>query len=118
MSEEDSQNFSQLEFREQLYVFYLEIKGELTKKNIEIEKDQLQEIANSTRPSIILNYIRELFYILINQKFLNDKDIDFLNNKNSYNNNDIKLAELSQLENHIKKLECDIRYFMQKEFQI
>ena len=117
MSEEDSQNFSNLEFREQLYVFYLEIKGELTKKNIEIEKEQLQEIANSTKPSIILNYIRELFYILINQKFLNDKETDYLNNKNSNNNKDIKLAELYQLENHIKKLECDIRYFMQKEFQ-
>ena len=117
MSEEDSQNFSNLEFREQLYVFYLEIKGELTKKNIEIEKEQLQEIANSTKPSIILNYIRELFYILINQKFLNDKETDYLNNKNSNINKDIKLAELYQLENHIKKLECDIRYFMQKEFQ-
>ena len=117
MSEEDSQNFSNLEFREQLYVFYLEIKGELTKKNIEIEKEQLQEIANSTKPSIILNYIRELFYILINQKFLNDKETDYLNNKSSNNNKDIKLAELYQLENHIKKLECDIRYFMQKEFQ-
>ena len=32
MSEENSQNFSELEFKEQLYVFYLEIKGELTKK--------------------------------------------------------------------------------------
>ena len=117
MSEEDSQNFSNLDFREQLYVFYLEIKGELTKKNIEIEKEQLQEIANSTNPSIILNYIRELFYILINQKFLNDKETDYLNNKSSNNNRDIKLAELYQLENHIKKLECDIRYFMQKEFQ-
>ena len=66
MSEENSQNFSNLDFREQLYVFYLEIKGELTKKNIEIEKSKLQEIANSTNPSTILNYIRELFYMLIN----------------------------------------------------
>ena len=41
MSEENSQNFSNLDFPEQLYVFYLEIKGELTKKNIEIEKEHL-----------------------------------------------------------------------------
>ena len=55
MSEENSQNFSNLEFREQLYVFYLEIKGELTKKNIEIEKENLVEIANNTSQSVILN---------------------------------------------------------------
>ena len=76
MSEENSQNFSELEFKEQLYVFYLEIKGELTKKNIEIEKDQLQEIVNSTNPSIILNYIRELFYMLINIKFPQEEEIE------------------------------------------
>ena len=69
MSEENSQNFSNLEFREQLYVFYLEIKGELTKKNIEIEKENLVEIANNTSQSVILNYIRELFYMLINTRF-------------------------------------------------
>ena len=110
MSEENSQNFSNLEFREQLYVFYLEIKGELTKKNIEIEKDQLQEIVNSTNPSIILNYIRELFYMLINLK-LPEKEEEHTNKK--INKDD----ELNQLENNIKKLEFDIKYYLQKEFQ-
>ena len=110
--EENSQNFSNLEFKEQLYVFYLEIKGELTKKNIEIEKEQLQELANSTKPSTILNYIRELFYILINQKIPKDDKENIINYSTNNNNN-----ELSQLESHIKKLECDIRLFMQKEFQ-
>ena len=113
MSEENSQNFSELEFKEQLYVFYLEIKGELTKKNIEIEKDQLQEIVNSTNPSIILNYIRELFYILINIKFPQEEEIEESNIKKISN----KSPEYSQLENHIKKLEYDIRLFLQKEFQ-
>ena len=75
MSEENSQIFSNLDFKEQLYVFYLEIKGELTKKNIEIEK---QEINNKT------------------------------NNQ---------LNDLNQLENHIRKLEYDIRILLQREFQ-
>ena len=113
MSEENSQNFSELEFKEQLYVFYLEIKGELTKKNIEIEKDQLQEIVNSTNPSIILNYIRELFYMLINIKFPQEEEIEESNIKKISN----KSPEYTQLENHIKKLEYDIRLFLQKEFQ-
>ena len=115
MSEENSQNFSQLEFKEQLYVFYLEIKGELTKKNIEIEKEQLQEIANSTNPSIILNYIRELFYMLINIKLPPEKEKDELNSSRNKKRN--KLNEISQLESHIRKLEYDIRLFLQKEFQ-
>ena len=115
MSEENSQNFSQLEFKEQLYVFYLEIKGELTKKNIEIEKEQLQEIANSTNPSTILNYIRELFYMLINIKLPPEKENDELNSSPYKKRN--KLNEISQLESHIRKLEYDIRLFLQKEFQ-
>ena len=115
MSEENSQNFSQLEFKEQLYVFYLEIKGELTKKNIEIEKEQLQEIANSTNPSTILNYIRELFYMLINIKLPPEKENDELNSSRNKKRN--KLNEISQLESHIRKLEYDIRLFLQKEFQ-
>ena len=32
MVDEESENFSQLELKEQLYIFFLEIKGELTKK--------------------------------------------------------------------------------------
>ena len=115
MSEENSQNFSQLEFKEQLYVFYLEIKGELTKKNIEIEKEQLQEIANSTNPSTILNYIRELFYMLINIKLPPEKENDELYSSRNKKRN--KLNEISQLESHIRKLEYDIRLFLQKEFQ-
>ena len=115
MSEENSQNFSQLEFKEQLYVFYLEIKGEITKMNIEIEKEQLQEIANSTNPSTILNYIRELFYMLINIKLPPEKEKDELNSSRNKKRN--KLNEISQLESHIRKLEYDIRLFLQKEFQ-
>ena len=118
MTEENSQNFSHLDFNEQLYVFYLEIKGEITKKNIEIEKSQLQEIANSTNPSTILNYIRELFYMLINIQLKPDKEttkkfIKELNN-NSYNNNK---EEYYQLESHLRKLESDIKTLLKREFQ-
>ena len=110
MVEEDSDNYSQLELKEQLYIFYLEIKGEITKKNIEIDKEQLEDILTSTKSTTILNYIRELVYMLINTKSPKEEE----NQKNLKINKDV---ELTQLENHIKKLEFDIRYFMQKEFQ-
>ena len=112
MSEENSQIFSNLDFKEQLYVFYLEIKGELTKKNIEIEKSKLQEIANSTNPSTILNYIRELFYMIINIKLPPEIEKQEIYNKTNNKSND-----LNQLENHIRKLEYDIRILLQREFQ-
>ena len=112
MSEENSQIFSNLDFKEQLYVFYLEIKGELTKKNIEIEKSKLQEIANSTNPSTILNYIRELFYMIINIKLPPEIEKQEINNITNNKSND-----LNQLENHIRKLEYDIRILLQREFQ-
>ena len=110
MVEEDSDNYSQLELKEQLYIFYLEIKGEITKKNIEIDKEQLEDILTSTKSTTILNYIRELVYMLINTKTPKEEE----NQKNFKINKDVELA---QLENHIKKLEFDIRYYMQKEFQ-
>ena len=71
MVDEDSENYSQLELKEQLYIFFLEIKGELTKKNIELDKEQLADILASTKSTTILNYIRELVYMLINKKFPN-----------------------------------------------
>ena len=111
MSEENSQNFSRLDFNEQLYVFYLELKGEITKKNIEIEKSQLQEIANSTNPSIILNYIRELFYMLINIQLKPEKE----NSKKLFK--ELNNEEYFQLESHIHKLESDIKILLKREFQ-
>ena len=111
MGEEESENFSQLELKEQLYIFFLEIKGELTKKNIEIEKDQLEEILVSTKTGTILNYIRELVYMLINMKLPEKKEENFTN---KITNRD---DELAQLESQIKKLEFDIKYYLQREFQ-
>ena len=108
MGEEESENYSQLDLKEQLYIFYLEIKGELTKKNIEVEKDQLEELLVSTKTATILNYIKELVYMLINLKLPDNK---------KENNTNIKIdkdAEHAQLENHIRKLEFDIRYYLQR----
>ena len=111
MVDEESENFSQLELKEQLYIFFLEIKGELTKKNIEIEKDQLEDIITSTKATTILNYIRELLYILINTKF--PKEEESIDKSKKIN----KDFELAQLESHIRKLEFDIRYYLEREFQ-
>ena len=114
MSEENSQNFSNLDFREQLYVFYLEIKGELTKKNIEIEKEHLQEIANNTSQSVIINYIIEIFNLIINKTNPQEERKEEEKIQNKKRN---KQSDLSQLENHIRILEQDIRHLLQREFQ-
>ena len=111
MTQEDADNIHDLEIKEQLYLLFLEMKEELTKKNIEIDKDQLDELAETTKIDTIINYIREMAYILINTKFSSEKDEP----KSGGNLN--KDTELSQMENHIRKLEYDIRYLLQKEFQ-
>ena len=111
MTQEDADNIHDLEIKEQLYLLFLEMKEELTKKNIEIDKDQLDELAETTKIDTIINYIREMVYILINTKFSSEKDEP----KSGGNLN--KDTELSQMENHIRKLEYDIRYLLQKEFQ-
>ena len=109
MGEEESENYFQLELKEQLYILYLEIKGELTKKNIEIDKSQLEEILISTKSTTILNYIKELVYILLNTKFpKKEENFPKIQNKDE---------ELAQLESYIKKLEYDIKFYLQREFQ-
>ena len=112
MNQEDTENNSEIEVKEELYMLYLEIKEELTKKNIEIDKEQLEEAINTTKTSTIINYIREMVYILINTKLENKNEKKQINTNN--NNKD---SDLFQLENHIRKLEYDIKYLLQKEFQ-
>ena len=112
MNQEDTENNSEIEIKEELYMLYLEIKEELTKKNIEINKEQLEEAINTTKTSTIINYIREMVYILINTKLENKNEKKQINTNN--NNKD---SDLFQLENHIRKLEYDIKYLLQKEFQ-
>ena len=94
-------------------MLFLEIKEELTKKNIEIEKEELEEISKTTKLETIINYIREMIYILINTKFPKKND-----EANLYENINInKDSEIVQLQSQIRKLEYDIRYLIQKEFQ-
>ena len=112
MSHEETENYNESDIKEELYMLYLEIKEDLTKKNIELDKEQLEEAANSTKISTIINYIREMVYILINTK-LPKKEEESKTTNNPTNIN----SEIAQLESHIRKLEFDIRLLMQKEFQ-
>ena len=112
MSHQETENYSEIEIKEELYLLYLEIKEELTKKNIEINKEQLEEVINTIKIKTLINYIKEMVYILIQTKFA--KNIE--GNKIKDNNNN-KNSELFQLENQIRKLEYDIKYLLQKEFQ-
>ena len=111
MSHEDTDNYPDIEIKEELYMLFLEIKEEITKKNIELDKEQLEEVITSTNINTIINYIREMIYILIHTKFPNDKEDKIVVNPKN------KDSDLSQLENHIRKLEYDIKYLLQKEFQ-
>ena len=111
MSHEETENYSDIEIKEELYMLFLQIKEELTKKNIEIDKEQLEDAITSTKISTIINYIREMVYILIHTKFPNKIEENLIKNDND------KDSELSQLESQIRKLEYDIKYLLQKEFQ-
>ena len=108
---EESQSLhlnSESDTKEQLYLLYLEIKSEITKKNIEMEQDQFDDLVKTTKLSTLVNYIKELIYTLINLKCPKTITIPFNENKE---------VAISQLENHIKKLEYDIKYYIQREFQ-
>ena len=53
-----------------------------------------------------------MVYILIQTKFPKNNEMNKIND-----NNNNKKSELYQLENQIRKLEYDIKYLLQKEFQ-
>ena len=64
----------------------------------------------------IINYLKEMIYILLNNKFkINQKNDVLKDDKNKDNNK--YLLTISQLENEIKKYQADIRYLMKKLFQ-
>ena len=108
---DETQN-KEFETKEQLYILYLEIKGKLTRKDIEMDKDQFDDFVKNVQISTLINYIKELINILFEQKNEKEKNINI--NKLSTNNVE---NNLYQLENHIKKLEYDIRHYIKKEFQ-
>ena len=111
MSQTQSSNDADFEIKEDLYMLYLELKETLTSKNISLSKDQLSEAINSTSVNIIIEYIREMINILINIKFPKKEEIIINRTK------DEKDREISQMENQIRKLEYDIKFLLQKEFQ-
>ena len=111
MSQTQSSNDADFEIKEDLYMLYLELKETLTSKNISLSKDQLSEAINTTSVNIIIEYIREMINILINIKFPKKEEIIINRTK------DEKDREISQMENQIRKLEYDIKFLLQKEFQ-
>ena len=111
MSQTQSSNDADFEIKEDLYMLYLELKETLTSKNISLSKDQLSEAINTTSVNIIIEYIREMIKILINIKFPKKEEIIINRTK------DEKDREISQMENQIRKLEYDIKFLLQKEFQ-
>ena len=111
MSQTQSSNDADFEIKEDLYMLYLELKETLTSKNVSLSKDQLSEAINTTSVNIIIEYIREMINILINIKFPKKEEIIINRTK------DEKDREISQMENQIRKLEYDIKFLLQKEFQ-
>ena len=112
MSQSQTSNDPDLDIKEDLYMLYLELKEELTSKNIELSKDQIAEAVNSININTIVEYIREMVYILINTKF--PKKEETINQKRT---KDEKEKDIYQMESQIRKLECDIKFLIQKEFQ-
>ena len=101
--------------KEELYILYLEIKGEISKKCIEINKSTFDENVSNFKIKTLLNYLKEIIYILLNNKFKINQNIISKENKNNENN--IQNTNISQLENEIKKYQADIRYLIKKQFQ-
>ena len=101
--------------KEELYILYLEIKGEIGKRCIEIDKSQFDANVSNFKIKTLLNYLKEIIYIFLNNKFkINQNNILSKEIKNINNNN---LSYISQLENEIKKYQADIRYLFQQLFQ-
>ena len=114
MSQSQSQttNEADLEIKEDLYMLYIELKENLTSKNIFLSKEQLSEVINSTSISTIIEYIREMINILIKAKFpKKDEQLIYKRTK------DQKEKDIAQMENQIRKLENDIKILIQREFQ-
>ena len=102
--------------KEELYVLYLKIKGEISKRCIEINKSKFEENIANFKIKTLINYLKEIIYILLNNKFeINLKNESSKDNKMKDNNT--YLSTISQLENEIKKHQSDIRHLIKKQFQ-
>ena len=113
-SMEITSEMSEINIKEELYILFLEIKGELNNRCIEIDKSQFDEKVSNFKTKTLINYLKEIVYILLNNKFQkNPKENNTKENANNivYNNNII------ELQNEIIKYQADIRNLIQKQFQ-
>ena len=119
MSENNSleitSEINEINIKEELYILFLEIKGELNNRCIEIDKSQFDEKVSNFKTKTLINYLKEIVYTLLNNKF--KMNIEEKNNieKNTYN--DINYNCIKELQNEIMKYQADIRNLIQKQFQ-
>ena len=114
-SMEITSEISEINIKEELYILFLEIKGELNNKCIEINKSQFDEKISNFNTKTLLNYLKEIVYILLNNKFQINKEEKFIDENISDNN--ITNNNNFEFQNLIVKYQADIRNLIQKLFQ-
>ena len=105
---------SEINIKEELYILFLEIKGELNNRCIEIDKSQFDEKVSNFKTKTLINYLKEIVYILLNNKFQNNSNE---NNKKENSINIVSNNNIIELQNEIMKYQADIRNLIQKQFQ-
>ena len=115
-SNETISDIDETGIKEELYILYLEIKGELNNKCIEIDKSQFDENVSNFKIKTLINYLKEIIYILLNNKFKINEKIQLSSESKNINNN-VNDSKISELENEIKKYQADIRYLIKNLFQ-
>ena len=106
---------NEINIKEELYILFLEIKGELNNRCIEIDKAQFDEKVSNFKTKTLINYLKEIVYTLLNNKFqINQKENIEIENNNKIS--DIG-TQIYELENEIIKYQADIRNLIQKQFQ-
>ena len=114
-SMEITSEISEINIKEELYILFLEIKGEINNRCIEIDKSQFDEKVENFKTKTLINYLKEIVYTLLNNKF---QIIPKENKQNeNYNNITNNNTQISELENEIIKYQADIRNLIQKQFQ-
>ena len=109
------------QIKDELYSLYENIKNYIPKEKLPSNTTKNSE-NNITSDSIVLiNYIKESIPLLINQKISNKNLIKNYNNNQGNleikENNDL-LIEYFQLENQLKKLEYDNKYYLKNYLKI
>lgn len=106
---------NEINIKEELYILFLEIKGELNNRCIEIDKEQFDEKVSNFKTKTLINYLKEIVYTLLNNKF-QIKPKEKMKIENNNNIPDIN-TQIYELENEIIKYQADIRNLIQKQFQ-